>query len=69
MGRLGALSGRDLIRLLRQHGYEVVSQAGSHVKLRRGETTIIVPVHGTRSLARATMLGILRDAGIDAGDA
>jgi predicted RNA binding protein YcfA (HicA-like mRNA interferase family) len=65
MARLPALSGPALIALLRRHGFAVVSQEGSHVKLRKGETTVIVPVHGSRSLKRPTMLGILRDAGLD----
>ncbi len=62
-GRLSALSGRELVRRLRQHGFEVVSQAGSHVKLRRGESVVIVPTHGAQSLKKPTLLGILRDAG------
>jgi len=65
MPRIPALDGRKLMALLRRHGFVVVSQRGSHVKLRKAEVVLVVPVHGSRSLKRPTLLGILEDAGID----
>ncbi|MDP1688967.1 MAG: type II toxin-antitoxin system HicA family toxin [bacterium] len=55
-------SGKEVIKILiREFGFFVVSQKGSHVKLRRkdGEKiiTTIVPLH--RELTRGTLLGVL----------
>jgi len=55
-------SGKAVIRILeKEFGFIVISQRGSHVKLRRKAAgriiTTIVPLH--RELARGTMLGIL----------
>ncbi|MGH3442838.1 MAG: type II toxin-antitoxin system HicA family toxin [Nitriliruptorales bacterium] len=56
-------SGREVIAALRRAGFEVVSQRGSHVKLRNEQgRTVIVPDH--REIARGTMRSILRQAGL-----
>ena len=50
---------------LRRVGFELVSQRGSHVKLRNdGGRTVIVPDH--REIARGTMRSILRQADLTA---
>ena len=64
--KLPVVSGETLIRALKQLGYEIVRQKGSHVRLyppadsRRKPTT--VPLHD--ELAKGTLKAILRDAGI-----
>lgn len=60
-------SGKDVVRILtRNFGFVLVSQKGSHVKLRRmdsGRTiTTIVPMHD--ELATGTLRGVLDLAGI-----
>ena len=44
MGRLRVLSGREVCKVLQDHGFEVVRQRGSHIALqqRRGGTTVTV---------------------------
>jgi predicted RNA binding protein YcfA (HicA-like mRNA interferase family) len=58
--RLPVVSGRQTIRTLTRLGFEQVSQRGSHVKLRREDRTVIVPLHD--ELARGTLRSILRQA-------
>ncbi|HEX3867687.1 MAG TPA: type II toxin-antitoxin system HicA family toxin, partial [Gemmatimonadaceae bacterium] len=56
------LSGRDLARALRQHGYEVTRETGSHMRLttqQSGEHHITIPDHA--SLRIGTLAGILAD--------
>jgi predicted RNA binding protein YcfA (HicA-like mRNA interferase family) len=43
-------------------GFAQISQRESHVKLRRGELTVIVPLH--RELAPGTLRSILRQANL-----
>ena len=62
MARL--LSARQVLRALRRGGFDVVSQRGSHIKLKKriddGELVVIVPDHP--ELAEGTLASILRQA-------
>jgi predicted RNA binding protein YcfA (HicA-like mRNA interferase family) len=61
-----AYSGKELIRLLRAHGWEVVRIEGSHHILTKPgrEETISVPVHGSHSLKTGMVQSILKTARI-----
>lgn len=54
------VSGRQTVRALEKAGYTEISQRGSHVKLRRGNRAVIVPLH--RELAPGTLRSVLRQA-------
>ena len=65
MTKLRQLSGRDLINIIESLGFEVQSQKGSHVKLKRispeGEKQVLtIPNHVT--LDKGTLRAILRQA-------
>ena len=64
MPKLKRLSGKEVIAMLKQFGFEVHSQKGSHVKLRRpsisGKETLTVPNH--RQLDTGTCRAIYRQA-------
>ena len=65
MPRLKRLSSREVLRILRGYGFEVVSTRGSHAKLVRvtasGERQVLtVPVHS--QLAIGTVRAIYRQA-------
>ena len=57
-------SARQVIRALQRAGFDVVSQRGSHIKLKKrtdeGELVVIVPDY--RELAEGTLTSILRQA-------
>jgi len=59
-------SARQIVKALQRIGFEIVSQKGSHIKLRGifdGETyTAIVPNH--KQVALGTLHSILKQAGI-----
>ena len=58
------LSARQVIRVLQRAGFDVVSQRGSHIKLKKrtseGEIVVIVPNY--RELAEGTLTSILLQA-------
>lgn len=59
------LSGAQVVSILASFGFELVSQRGSHIKMRRiladgTRQTLTVPNH--RELDRGTVLGIYRQA-------
>jgi predicted RNA binding protein YcfA (HicA-like mRNA interferase family) len=65
MAKPKVLSGAEVVRILASFGFEVVSQRGSHLKLRRiladgTKQTLTVPNH--REMDRGTLLAIHRQA-------
>ncbi|MCL4801095.1 MAG: type II toxin-antitoxin system HicA family toxin [Burkholderiales bacterium] len=66
MGRLRVFSGRELCRLLTQHGFQQVRQRGSHVVMqkRTGATTVTVPVPLHDEIRVGTLQSIIRQSGL-----
>lgn len=66
MGKLRILSGRDVCRILEQHGFQVVRQRGSHIVMQRGTIagTITVPVPDHAEIRIGTLQSIIRQSGI-----
>jgi len=65
MPKLRSLSGEDVIRIFSQFGFEIVSQRGSHVKLKRilsngTKETLTIPFH--KELDKGTLRAIFRQA-------
>ncbi len=64
MPKLKRLSGAEIIEILGEFGFQIHSQKGSHVKLRRtgivGQETLTVPNH--RQLDTGTCQAIFRQA-------
>lgn len=57
---LPVVSGAEVVKALITAGFFEVSQRGSHVKLRKGDATVIVPMH--KELAAGTLRSIIRHA-------
>ena len=65
MPKLRVLSGKEVVKILSKFGFEVISQRGSHVKLRRilpdgTKQTLTVPLH--EELDKGTLKAIIRQA-------
>ena len=56
----------ELFRLLKKEGWYLVSQKGSHVKMKHDTRTgvIIFPNHGSQEIGKGLEKKILKDAGI-----
>jgi len=59
---LPVVSGAEVVKALVVAGFVEVSQRGSHRKLRRGEVTVIIPMH--KELAAGTLRSIIRQSGM-----
>ncbi|MDR0426962.1 MAG: type II toxin-antitoxin system HicA family toxin [Clostridiales bacterium] len=59
------LTPKQLIKLLKQNGFEEVSQNGSHLKMRNPATKkqVEIPMH-SKELKKGTEQGILKGAGL-----
>lgn len=59
------MSSQEMLKLLKKNGFIVVSQNGSHVKLKNSVTakTVIVPYH-SKDLKKGLEQAILKQAGL-----
>ena len=66
MGRLRVFSGKELCRLLSQHGFQQVRQRGSHAVMqkRTEATTVTVPVPLHDEIRIGTLQSIIRQSGL-----
>lgn len=60
------MNGNEVIRVLKQNGWQIVRIKGSHHLLAKPGVpgTVTVPVHGTRELPTGTLNAILKQAGL-----
>lgn len=61
MPKIKVLSGLEVVKFLERHGFIVVSQRGSHIKMviiKDEKDTIIIPRH--KSLKRGLLHGIIK---------
>jgi predicted RNA binding protein YcfA (HicA-like mRNA interferase family) len=66
MGKLRPLSGRQICRILEQHGFVEVRRRGSHIvmQLRTETSTTTVPVPDHATVAIGTLQAIIRQSGL-----
>jgi len=66
LGKLRALSGYEVCRILATHGFQQVRQRGSHVIMQKSidnaTTTVPVPMH--RELRIGTLQSIIRQSNL-----
>ncbi len=66
MPKLRTLSGKEVCRILAAQGFVKVRQKGSHIIMQKTEngTTITVPVPDHDELKKGTLLGIIKQSGV-----
>ena len=66
MTRLPQVKARELIKVLKRLGFELIRQKGSHSFWRHPMTlrSTVVPVHGGEDIDRSLLYEILREAGL-----
>lgn len=59
------MTSKEMVKLLKKHGFKIVSQNGSHIKMRNDETgkCTTIPYHCT-DLKKGTEQTILKQAGL-----
>jgi len=69
MSKFPAVTGSQLIKAFRKHGFEVIRVKGSHHYLRHpdGRCTV-VPVHRGETIGRGLLAQILRDCELAKSD-
>ena len=59
------MTSREMIKLLKRNGFDIIAQNGSHIKLLNKENrkTVIVPYH-SKELKKGMEQAILKQAGL-----
>ena len=57
------MTGKQLLKLLKSKKWELDRINGSHHILKKGNKTVIVPVHGNKDIKKGTLSAILKEAG------
>jgi predicted RNA binding protein YcfA (HicA-like mRNA interferase family) len=67
MPKLRVLSGRQLMAILAEHGFQEVRQKGSHVimQLTHVDGSVTIPVPDHREIRIGTLMSIVRQSGLD----
>ncbi len=67
MAKLRILSGREVCRILAQHGYEEIRQRGSHIIMQKKteNSTITIPVPNHKEIRTGTLMSIIRQSRLD----
>ncbi len=55
------MTAREVLRVIRDRGGEVLRQKGSHIRVRAGECYTTVPDHSSRDVPPGTLRAIERD--------
>jgi predicted RNA binding protein YcfA (HicA-like mRNA interferase family) len=59
------LNGREVAKALRQNGFQIVTQKGSHQKWRHPNgRQVIVPQHGSKPIPVGTLKSIVEGSGL-----
>jgi len=59
-----SVTGKDLVTLLKSHGWRVEHVRGSHHVLRKKKQQISVPVHAGKDLGKGLLGRLLKEAGL-----
>ena len=63
------LKANELIKVLKNHGFKVVRQKGSHVRLRHADGRVTsVPIHSGQDIGKGLLRKILRDTELTLDD-
>lgn len=58
------MSGKEVVRLLMSHGWQLDRISGSHYIMVKDNQTVVVPVHGNQDMKPGLLNAILKQAGL-----
>ena len=67
--RLPVRTAQEVVKVLRKHGFALITQKGSHQKWRHANgRQVIVAVHGKKPIPIGTLKSIVQGSGLDVED-
>jgi predicted RNA binding protein YcfA (HicA-like mRNA interferase family) len=58
------MDGKQIIKILQEHGWRVLRISGSHHRMGKGNLRTTVPIHGKRDLGKGLLAAIERQTGV-----
>ena len=58
------MTGKEIIKQLEKHGWEVLRVSGSHHRMGKGSLRTTVPIHGNRDIGKGLLAEIERQTGV-----
>jgi len=58
------MTGKQLIKLLKDHGWELERIQGSHHIMVKRKKTLSVPVHGNKDLGKGLLHALIKQGGL-----
>ncbi len=58
------MTGKQVINILKDNGWQILRVSGSHHRLGKGKKRTTVPIHGKRELGRGLLAAIERQTGV-----
>jgi len=58
------MTGKEIIKILEHHGWQVLRVAGSHHRMGKGSLRTTVPVHGKRDIGKGLLAAIEKQTGV-----
>ena len=58
------MTGKEMVKLLKEYGWEVDRISGSHHIMIKGRKTLSVPVHGKKDLKKGIQQALLKEGGL-----
>ena len=58
------MTGKEIIKILKQNGWEVLRVNGSHHRMGKGSLRTTVPVHGNRDIGKGLISAIEKQTGV-----
>jgi predicted RNA binding protein YcfA (HicA-like mRNA interferase family) len=67
--KLPSLSAKDVVRILKNHGFTLDRQSGSHaIYIHSDGRRTTVPIHGKRDIGRGLLRQIMKDSNLTLKD-
>lgn len=58
------MTGKDIIKILRQQGWEILRISGSHHRMGKNTLRTTVPVHGNRDIGKGLLAANEKQTGV-----
>ena len=58
------MTGKDIVKQLEQHGWNVLRVNGSHHRMGKGSLRTTVPIHSNRDVSKGLLAEIERQTGV-----
>jgi predicted RNA binding protein YcfA (HicA-like mRNA interferase family) len=67
--RFPVRNAKEVVKILRKHGFVLIAQSGSHQKWRHENgRQVIVAMHGSKPIPLGTLKSIIEGSGLDVED-